>query len=86
MTRIRSGYGVYFLGLMLIMVALIPNLLIHNAYGSKSLFFLFVISTTFVAEAGGPRPALFTAGLGSVAVLFFFVEPAYTFRVHHERE
>lgn len=86
MAGIRSSYGVYLLGLVLVMAALIPNLLIHNAYGSKSLFFLFVIGTTLVAVAGGTWPALFTAGLASAAVLFFFVEPLYTFGVHHERE
>lgn len=86
MARIRSSYGVYFLSLVLVGAALIPNLFIHNGYGSKSLFFLFVICTSLVAVAGGTRPALFTAGLASAAVLFFFVEPVYTFRVHHPGE
>lgn len=45
-----------------------------------------VIGAPLLAVASAPRPALFTVGMGSVAVLFFFVKPAYTFREHHERE
>lgn len=64
-----------------IIVALLINLIAGRFGDTKAFFILFVISVAAIAALRGWGPGIFASLGAAVAVLFFFVEPTYTFTI-----
>lgn len=64
--------------------ALTVNLLFYSVFGTKLLFFLFMLALGIAAYYEGWRAGLLATILTTVAVLYFFVEPTLSFSVTDE--
>lgn len=67
--------------LAVVAAVLAVNLLFHLTFGTKLLFFLFIIAVSVAAHFEGWGAGLVATALTSLAVLFFFVEPLFSFAV-----
>lgn len=67
--------------LAVVAAALAVNFLFHLTFGTKLLFFLFLVAVSVAAHFEGLGAGLLATALTSLAVLFFFVEPIFSFAV-----
>ena len=67
--------------LAVVTVALVVNFLFYLTFGTKLLFFLFIVAVSVAAHFEGLGAGLLATALTSLAVLFFFVEPVFSFSV-----
>ena len=67
--------------LAVVVAVLAVNLLFHLTFGTKLLFFLFIVAVSIAAHFEGLGAGLLATALTSLAVLFFFVEPFFSFAV-----
>jgi hypothetical protein len=69
-----------------IVAALLINLIAGRFGDTKAFFILFVISVAAVAALRGWGPGIFASLGAAVAVLFFFIDPVYTFGIAHSED